>query len=79
MTQALEPVILDLGKKRRKAIRRLKRGQGSLVEDVHAAVEQVRAGLGEDGKTKEILPVVLIYRRKVKRRRKGGLLGRGLF
>lgn len=69
----LDPIIIDLGKKRRKAIKDLKRGQGKLMDEVYDAVDQIRARLGADAAKKEILPVVLIYKQKSKRG--GGILG----
>lgn len=69
----LDPIIIDLGKKRRKAIRDLKRGHGKLMDEVYDAVDQVRARMGADAAKKELLPVVLIYKKKSKRG--GGILG----
>ncbi len=69
----LDPIIIDLGKKRRKAIKDLKRGQGRLMDEVYDAVDQIRARLGADAAKKELVPVVLIYKQKSKRG--GGILG----
>ena len=62
------PVIVDLGKETKKAIRKLKRGTGKLMDEVDDAIDQVRAHLSDADKNKAILPVVVIYQRK----RKGG-------
>ena len=62
------PVIVDLGKKSKKAIRKLKRGTGKLMDEVDDAIDQVRAHLSEADKDKQIIPVLVIYQRK----RKGG-------
>jgi hypothetical protein len=67
------PVILDLGKTKAKNIKRLKRGQGKLLTDVQDAMREVTASLGELANDKQLIPVVLVYRKKVKRRRGGGL------
>jgi len=64
---ARAPVLVDLGKKRRKQIKQLKRGEGPLVAEVTEVLEHVRAELGADLDGKTILPVVLIYEKKRKR------------
>lgn len=63
----LRPIIIDLGKKKRKRIRQLKRGRGRLMGDVYDVVDEVRDSLGDEAKGKEFVPVVVIYRRKRKR------------
>ena len=69
------PVIVDLGKKSKKAIRKLKRGTGKLMDEVDDAIDQVRAHLSEADKSKQIIPVLVIYQRK---RKGGGRKGLGL-
>lgn len=68
----LPPVVLDLGKTKKKFIRALKDGEGKLMDDVNHAVEAVRANLGAEVDGKVLVPIVIIYERKVDR--KGGLL-----
>ena len=63
------PIVVDLGKTKRKSIKRLKQGQGKLMEEVDEAVARVKAGLGDDGDDKVLVPVVIVYRRKRKKRR----------
>jgi hypothetical protein len=58
---------VDLGKKKKKQIRNLKRGRGPLLEDVADVVEKVRASLAEQLAGKELVPVVIVYRQKKKR------------
>lgn len=55
-------LLLDFGEQGRKKIRRLKRGRGALTRQIAAAVEEARCDLGIEG-DKEIVPVVLLYRR----------------
>jgi len=69
----LAPIIVDLGKKRRKALKQLKRGDGRLLDEVEQVTAEVRAELGKDADAVELVPIILVYRRKV-RRPKGGLL-----
>jgi hypothetical protein len=65
--EILTPVIVPLGKKKKKAIKRLKRGEGRAMDEVMDVIEQVQANLGEQAAGKVILPVVVIYRKKERR------------
>jgi hypothetical protein len=67
----MPPVVIDLKKQRSKRIKDLKRGRGKLMEDVYAAVEEVRESLGAGAAGKQIIPVVIIYERKRKKRGRG--------
>jgi len=58
------PIVLDLGKTSRKKIKRLKKGRGPLLEDVQAAVAQVQEQLGAENSGKQIVPVVVLYRKR---------------
>ncbi len=64
-----QPIIVDLGKQRSKDIKAFKRGEGALMLEVQQAIGQVRQTNGEGGK--EIVPVVIVYQEKPKRRRLG--------
>ena len=64
----LPPVVLDLGRTKRKLIRSLKKGEGELMEEVAAAVEAVRSNLGTEAEGKVLTPVVIIYERRARRR-----------
>lgn len=67
------PIILDVGKAKKRDIRDVKRGrQGRILADVHDAVAEVTATAGDQIEDKQIVPVVLVYRRKGRRRRGGG-------
>ncbi len=68
--EILTPVIVPLGKKKKKAIKRLKRGEGSAMDEVLDVIEQVQANLGEQAAGKVILPVVVIYRKKERKLRR---------
>ena len=69
------PIILDLGKTKRRNIKDLRQGRGRLVGDIEDAMKEVSSSLGEQANGKQLIPVVLLYRKKSKRRRGGG----GLF
>lgn len=74
MTATLNaPIIVDLGKASRKRVRQLKRGRGKLVADVQDALTEVTTSLGEEANGKQLIPVVLLYRRRGRRGR-GGLI-----
>jgi hypothetical protein len=75
-TSEIAPVVVDLGKKKKKDIRDLKRGEGKLMEDVHKVIEQIRANSSELV-GKELVPVVILYRKEPKRK-VAGLLPFGL-
>jgi hypothetical protein len=59
------PVIIDLGKKKRKQVKQLKRGEGKLV----ATVEDVIAGLRSRGQIDATAQPIIIV---VERRARGG-------
>jgi hypothetical protein len=64
----IPPVVLDLGRTKRKLIRALKKGEGELMEEIAAAVEAVRNNLGAEVEGKVLTPVVIIYERRVRRK-----------
>jgi len=72
------PVILDLGKAKRKEIRQLRDGQGPLVNEVQSALHDVAQSLGEQAQGAQIVPVVLIYRKRSRRRNRGRSLLPGI-
>ena len=53
-------LIVDVGRQRRKHIKRLKRGMGRIATQVEAAADQARTEL-RIGPDTEIIPVVLLY------------------
>jgi hypothetical protein len=63
------PIVIDLGKQKKKRIKQLKRGRGRLVERVNEAVAQVRSALGAEAQGKEFVPVAVIVRRGQKCRK----------
>jgi len=66
----LSPVILKVGKKKKRAIKDFKRGRGRLMYEIEQTLADVRAALGARAAGKELVPVVMIYRQKQKRRRR---------
>ena len=67
------PIVIDLGKAKRKRIKRLKRGRGKLIDETRQAVEELRSSLGPEAADRELVPVVIVYRKKMGKRRRRGL------
>lgn len=65
------PVVLDLGKQRRKRIKELQRGEGRLMDEINASIEELRTAgaLGPN-----VQPVVVVVRQK-RRKARAGLQG----
>jgi hypothetical protein len=63
------PIVIDLGKQKRKRIKQLKKGRGRLVDRVNEVVAQVRLELGPEAEGKELVPVAVIVRRNAKCRK----------
>jgi hypothetical protein len=57
-----------MGKQKSKDLKALKNGHGPLMHDVARVVEEIRAKSPELA-TKDLVPVVIIYRRKAKKSR----------
>ena len=58
-------LVLDIGKKKKKALKRLRRGEGKLMEKVQAAVDEARASAPPD----EAPPTVIVIARQKRKRR----------
>lgn len=57
------PVVVDLGKKKKKAVKSLKRGEGELVEDISRAISELQqSGVVSPSAA----PVVVIVEKKPK-------------
>ena len=73
--EVTEPIILNLGKQKRKQIKNLMEGRGKLWFEVQDVIDEVSTMLGDELEGKTIVPLILIYRRKPKRKRARGLFG----
>ena len=60
------PVVVDLGKHRRKQIKRLRRGEGKLLGEVAGAVEELRASGTIAADAQAVVFVVRERRRRLK-------------
>lgn len=65
----MEPVIVNLGKKRRKLIKQLLKGEGKLAEEIDGVIDEVAEMLGEELDGKTLVPLILIYEKKPKKNR----------
>lgn len=75
--ESLAPVLIDLGKVKGKTVRRFKEGRGPLVGEIQQVLADVRQSLGSETGGRELVPIVLVYRKK--RKRRSGKGGGGLF
>jgi hypothetical protein len=66
MAERVLPIVIDLGKKKKKEIQALKRGEGELAAEVRSAIADVKQSLGAEAASKELLPVVVVYKKKQK-------------
>jgi hypothetical protein len=62
------PVVVDLGTTRKSHIRALKQGEGKLLADVSRVIDEVRKALPDELAGKHLVPVVILYKTKRKRR-----------
>ena len=67
------PIILSLGKQKKKNIKKLKKGEGKLMDEVVDVIEQVHEQLGEEADGKVIVPVVIVYKEEPRKRGVRGL------
>ena len=65
--EVLAPIVVSIGKKSKKQIKRLKRGKGRAMSEVMDVVAQVQANLGAQAADKIVVPVVVVYRTKPRR------------
>jgi len=55
------PIIIDLGRKKRRRIKALKRGEGPLMDEAMEVIDDIGVSLGDDAKDKVLVPVILVY------------------
>jgi hypothetical protein len=68
-TEMTQPVIIDLGKQRSKAIKELKNGEGELWDEVLDVADEVKEMLGAEAEGKILIPIIMLYQEKAGRRR----------
>jgi hypothetical protein len=72
---SVQPIILDAGRRTRRMIKALKRGRGRLMDEVEEVIQEYRARLSTDVENVQLVPLIMLYRTKVQRRSRPGLLG----
>ena len=68
-TEMTQPVIIDLGKQKNRTLKNLKKGKGKLWGEVLDVVEEVKDSLGAEADGKVLVPIVMIYLEKPRRKR----------
>jgi hypothetical protein len=67
------PILVDLGKKSRKKVKRLRDGEGKLMDKVKSVMDELRS----NGTLKtDAQPVLIIVRERAKKRKGPGLMFR---
>lgn len=73
VAESVNPVVIDMGVTKKKHIKNLKHGSGPAQTDVDRVMATVRASLAAEADGKVLVPIVMVYKKRAKRR------GRGLF
>lgn len=60
------PVVLDLGKQRRKQVKQLRKGSGKLMEDINDAIEELRTAGTVAAMAQPVVVIVREKRRRMK-------------
>lgn len=66
--EVTQPIFINLGKQSPKRIKALKQGSGKLWDEVSEVLKEVRTGLGDEAAGKVLVPVILVYRKRSRRR-----------
>lgn len=67
-TEMTQPIVIDLGAQKSGNIKGLKKGKGRLWDEVLNVVDETKEMLGAEADGKILLPVILIYKKKLKRK-----------
>lgn len=62
-TTPVPPIVVDLGRKRRKQIKQLRRGAGKLMDEVNGCMEELRTAGTVSASAQ---PVVIVVREKTR-------------
>ena len=66
-TETITPVVVDMGKVKRKHVKRLKHGTGRLADEVLDVIDEVVDEFGDDLDGATLVPIVIIYEKKRKK------------
>lgn len=76
MSKEPGPVFLDVGKIKKRALKELEQGRGRLMDEIERTMREATTELGAADEAVELVPVVIVFGSKRKRKkRKAGLLG----
>ena len=64
---ARQPILIDLGKKKRKSVKKLRRGSGPLMRAVSDAISELQSSGSVDGAGQDVVVII-----REKRKRRGG-------
>jgi Family of unknown function (DUF6200) len=67
-TEMTQPIVIDLGEQKNRAVKNLKKGKGKLWGEVLDVVAEVKDRLGAEADGKVLVPIVMIYREKPRRK-----------
>jgi hypothetical protein len=73
--EVTEPIIIDLGKQKAKRIKKMLKGRGKLWFEVEDVIAEVNEMLAEELEGKTIIPLIIVYEKKPKQKRLGGMFG----
>ncbi len=67
--ELVTPVVIELGKAKARAVKRLKQGRGRLMNEVFDVLDEITEALGDELDGKALVPVIMIYQKKKGRKR----------
>ncbi len=68
-TDRQPPIVIDLGKVKRKKAKALKKAEGPLMEEVDAVLDELNANGTRELEGKTLVPVVVLYEKKPKKKK----------
>jgi hypothetical protein len=67
-SEVTAPIVVDLGRRRAKQIKKLRQGKGPLISEINDVIAQVRSALAADLDGKTLVPLVVVYKQKKRKR-----------
>jgi hypothetical protein len=63
--KVIQPIVVNLGKQKKKDIKKLKKGEGKLLTEVKATIDEVKGKVKLDSQGQTVLvPIVILYKEK---------------
>lgn len=69
--EVTEPIIIKLGKQKKKRIKQLMAGEGKLWFEVQDVIDEVGEMLNDELEGKTVVPLILVYEKKPKKKSRG--------